>query len=39
VAWSPEEQGEGEGEVLGLALQTLGIDRDVSDRIALGIPV
>jgi hypothetical protein len=39
VAWSPEEPGESEGEVLGLVLQTLGIDRDVSDRIALGISV
>lgn len=39
LAWSPEERGAGEGEILGLHLQMLGIDRYEGDRIALGIPV
>lgn len=39
LAWSPEERGAGEGEILGLHLQMLGIDRVAGDRIALGIPV
>lgn len=39
LAWSHDERGEGRGRVLGLRLQMLGIDRDVGDRIALGIPV
>ena len=39
VAWSNEERGDGSGRVLGLHLQMLGIDRDVGDKIALGIPV
>ena len=39
LAWSYEQQGEGEQEVLGLHLEMGGIDRDEGDRIALGIPV
>ena len=39
VAWSSDERGESGGGVLGLHLQMLGIDRDVGDKIALGIPV
>ena len=38
VAWSNEREESG-GGVLGLHLQMLGIERDVGDRIALGIPV
>ncbi|MGZ8631587.1 MAG: hypothetical protein ACXWZF_11580 [Actinomycetota bacterium] len=38
-AWSYEERGERGGTVLGLQLHMQGIDRDVGDRIALGIPV
>ena len=39
LAWSHDEPGEGEREVMGLHLQTWGVDRDEADRIARGIPV
>jgi len=39
LAWSPEERGANENEVLGLYLQVRGIDRDEADRIATAIPV
>jgi len=39
LAWNPAVPGEADDEILGLHLVMLGIDRDVGDRIALGIPV
>ena len=39
MAWNPAVPGEADDEILGLHLVMLGIDRDVGDRIALGIPV
>ena len=39
LAWNPAVPGEADDEILGLHLLMLGIDRDVGDRIALGIPV
>ena len=39
LAWSFEEHGAGAGEVLGLYLEVLGMDRADADRVAMGIPV